>query len=76
MATRSQFMPSQSAQIEDQLAREMANLKIEDERKKKEVERICSQSNELKELQNKIMQAYQNKERAAQITEKQYRTQV
>jgi len=43
-------MPTQSAQIEDQLAREMARLKIEDERRKKEVERICSQSNELKEL--------------------------
>ena len=50
----------------------MARLKIYYSRKKKEIERICSQSNELKELQNKIMQAYQNKERAAQITEKQY----
>jgi hypothetical protein len=58
------------------LAREMANLKIGDERKRKEVERICSQSDELKELQKKIMAAYQNKERAAQITEKQYRQQV
>jgi predicted transcriptional regulator len=58
-------MPSQAAQIEDQLAREMARLKIEDQRRTKEVERICAQSAELKELQNKIMQAYQNKERAA-----------
>lgn len=65
-----------SAQIEDDLAREMAQLKICDERKKKEIARICSASNELKELQNKIMQAYQNKERAAQISEKQYRQQV
>lgn len=65
MATRSQYMPSQAAQIEDQLAREMARLKIEDQRRTKEVERICAQSAELKELQNKIMQAYQNKERAA-----------
>jgi hypothetical protein len=54
----------------------MARMKILDERKKKEVERICSQSDELKELQAKIMAAYQNKERAAQITEKQYRQQV
>ena len=58
-------MPSQAAQIEDQLAKEMARLKIEDQRRTKEVERICAQSAELKELQNKIMQAYQNKERAA-----------
>jgi hypothetical protein len=54
----------------------MARMKILDERKKKEIERICSQSDELKELQAKIMAAYQNKERAAQITEKQYRQQV
>ena len=54
----------------------MARMKILDERKKKEIERICSHSDELKELQAKIMAAYQNKERAAQITEKQYRQQV
>jgi len=54
----------------------MASLKIMDERKRKEVERICSQSDELKDLQKKIMSAYQNKERAAQITENQYRQQV
>jgi hypothetical protein len=54
----------------------MAKLKIEDERKRKEVERICAQSAELKELQKRITAAYQNKERAAQITEKQYRQQV
>lgn len=47
-----------SAKIEDDLAREMANMRILDERKKKEISRICSASNELKELQNKIMQAY------------------
>jgi len=29
----------------------MASLKIMDERKRKEVERICSQSDELKDLQ-------------------------
>jgi len=55
MATRSQYMPTQAAQIEDQLAREMARLKIQDQRRTKEVERICAQSAELKELQNKIM---------------------
>ena len=69
-------MPSQQSQIEDSLAREMAKLKIQDERKRKEVERICAQSDELKELQKRITAAYQNKERAAQITEKQYRQQV
>ena len=51
----------------------MANLKLYEERRIKEVERICAQSDELKELQKKITAAYQNKERSAQITEKQYR---
>jgi hypothetical protein len=66
-------MATRQPTIEDQLAREMARLKIEDARKTKEIERICAQSEELKQLQAKIMAAYQNKERAAQITEKQYR---
>lgn len=69
-------MATRHPTIEDQLAKEMARLKIEDSRKTKEVERICAQSEELKQLQAKIMAAYQNKERAAQITEKQYRQQV
>jgi len=51
--------------MEHSLAREMANLKIHDERSRKETERICAQSDELKDLQKKIMAAYQNKERAA-----------
>lgn len=76
MATKSQSTFNPGHQLENQLAREMANLKIQDTRKQKEVERICAQSEELKQLQNKIMAAYQNKERAAQITEKQYRQQV
>lgn len=71
MATR-----TNPASLEDGLARQMALLKIDDERKKKDVERICSASDELKALQHKIMSAYANKERAAQIAEKQYRQQV
>ena len=54
------------------MAREIANMKITDERKRKEVEKICQESDELKELQARIRAAYLNKERAAQITEKQY----
>jgi len=41
MATRSShFAPTPT--IEDKLAKEMALLKIDDERRRKEVERICS----------------------------------
>ena len=61
--------------MEEKLAREMARMRIEDERRKREIEKICGESEELKELQNKIKAAYLNKERAQQITETQYRKQ-
>ena len=50
--------------MEEKLAREMARMRIEDERRKRELNKICSESEELKELQNKIKAAYLNKERA------------
>lgn len=61
------------AQMENNLAKEMARMKIVDEKKKREIEKICSESEELKELQLKIKSAYLNKERSAQITEHQFR---
>lgn len=54
----------------------MAKLKINDERKMREQEMVCAQSDELKELQMRIKNAYLNKERAGQITESQYRQQI
>ena len=65
-------MPS----MEEQLAREMAKMKMEKEKQNREVEKICAESPELRELQNKIKNAYLNKERATQVTEAQYRKQV
>lgn len=62
--------------MEKNLAREMARMKITDEKKKREIEKICAESDELKELQSKIKAAYLNKERSAQITEGQFRTQA
>lgn len=59
--------------MEQNLAKEMARMKITDEKRKREIEKICAGSEELKELQNKIKQAYLNKERSAQIAEGQYR---
>ena len=38
-------------QMEEQLARELARQKQAEEKRKREVELICSQSDELKELQ-------------------------
>jgi len=61
--------------MEQKLAQEMSKMKIVDERKRREIEKICKESDELKELQNKITAAYLNKERTAQITENQFRTQ-
>ena len=55
--------------MEKNLAREMAKMKITDEKKKREVEKVCFESDELKELQQKIKAAYLNKERSAQIAE-------
>ena len=62
------------ASMEKQLATEMARMKIVDEKKKREIEKVCGESEELKELQAKIKAAYLNKERSAQIAEGQYRT--
>jgi hypothetical protein len=62
--------------MDQNLAKEMARLKIVDEKRRREIEKICAESEELKELQNKIKQAYLNKERSAQITETQFRSQI
>lgn len=40
----------------------MARMKIKNERENKEVQKICEESDEIKELQDKIRQAYLNKE--------------
>ena len=47
----------------------MSKMSITDERKKREIQKICADSDELKELQAKIKAAYLNKERTAQIAE-------
>ena len=63
------------AEMEENLAREMSKLKIVDERRQREIEKMCAESDELKQLQAHIRHAYLNKERAAQSTETQYRRQ-
>ncbi len=65
-------MPS----MEENLAREMARMKMEKEKNMREIDKICAESPELRELQNKIKSAYLNKERATQVTEHQYRKQI
>jgi hypothetical protein len=48
--------------IEEQLARQMATMKIHQTRTAKEIEKICSESDEIKALKEKINNAYLNKE--------------
>lgn len=62
--------------MEENLARELARMKMDKEKNNREVEKICAESPELRELQNKIKSAYLNKERATQVTENQYRKQM
>ena len=50
--------------MEEALARQLANQKIVDERRRREIEKLCGESDELKELQAKIKAAYLNKERS------------
>ena len=59
---------------EEKLAREMSKLKIDHGKKRVEIERICANSEEIKELQERIRNAYLNKERGAQLAEAQLRT--
>jgi hypothetical protein len=42
------------ASMESNLAKEMARMKIVDEKKKREITKICTESEEIKELQLKI----------------------
>ena len=74
-AQSSQGQNIDMARMEEQLARQMAQMKIDGEKRKREVEKICGESDELKELQAKIKAAYLNKERSAQVTETQFREQ-
>lgn len=68
-----QKAPFEGPSMEENLAREMARMKMDRERQQREVEKICAESPELKELQLKIQAAYLNKERASQVTENQFR---
>lgn len=50
--------------MEEALARQLANQRVTDERRRREIEKLCGESDELKELQAKIKAAYLNKERS------------
>jgi hypothetical protein len=52
------------------LAAELERRRVERERKEREIQRICEESEELRELERRLKVAYMNKERAAQHEEK------
>jgi hypothetical protein len=60
-------------QLDQRLAQELHRRKKENTIKEKQVEKVIQESEEIRALQEKIRQAYTNKERAAQVAEKQTR---
>ena len=52
------------------LAKELERRRTDHERKEREIQRICEESEELKELERRLKVAYMNKERAAQHEER------
>ncbi len=55
--------------LEYRLAKEIHKQKTEQEKREREMQRICDSSEELKELERQLKIAYVNKERAAQHQE-------
>lgn len=58
---------------EDQLARELQRRKQQEHSRSLQADKIISENNEIKELRQKIQQAYLSKERAKQMSDKQVR---
>lgn len=40
--------------VEEQLARELQRRKVEEEKKRREIERICAASEEIKQIKHKV----------------------
>jgi len=74
MIQESELAARTQERINDQnkkLAGELERRKAERERKERDIQRICEESEELRELERRLKVAYMNKERAAQHDEKQ-----
>jgi len=62
--------------LEERLAQELKRRNIEREREKREYQRICAESEEIRDLKQKLQAAYTNKERTAQLQETQVRREM
>ena len=61
--------PKAGVDVEERIARELQRQKVEQEAKRREVDRILSESEDLRYFKSKIQAAYINKERSAQIVD-------
>ena len=68
--TYQQKMKEKTVKLNQDLASELDRETAEQERKRREIQRICDESPELRELEKALKIAYLNKERAAQFEEK------
>jgi len=69
IAAQSQHRDKILREQDERLAAEIAKRKTEAIREQKNMQRICEQSEELRQLEEKLKAAYMNKEREAQIHE-------
>lgn len=72
-AQRDDYTARDRARLTDQnakLAMEIERRRALEERKEREIQRICNESEELKHLEERLKVAYMNKERAAQHAER------
>ncbi|KAL3909128.1 MAG: hypothetical protein SGPRY_009536, partial [Prymnesium sp.] len=68
-AAASQYREKVIREQDERLAAVISKRKIENTREAKNMQRICEQSEELRELEEKLKAAYMNKEREAQVKE-------
>lgn len=68
--TYHQNMKEKTVKLNQDLASELDRETAEQERKRREIQRICDESPELRELEKALKIAYLNKERSAQFEEK------
>lgn len=68
--TRQSVYTRRTIEQNNALAQELDRRKLDEERQARELQRICAESDELKQLEQQLKLAYINKERAAQQQER------
>lgn len=68
-AAQQQAREAMLREQDERLATALAAQTTQDEREMRNIQRVCEQSEELRELEEKLKQAYMNKEREVQVME-------